>query len=122
MAPLVNDAPAGQAPGADDARIPRLGHGVRLRVDKLTAKHLLLRPEQGFELRGSALDIVRLCDGTRTVAEIVETLCQRFATAESDSGSAGTRPADIAEDVRNLLRVLASRRLIDLGPREAASS
>jgi pyrroloquinoline quinone biosynthesis protein D len=121
-APEVHDPPSGEAPADGDGRIPRLGHGVRLRVDKVTAKHLLLRPEQGFELRGSALDIVRLCDGTRTVDQIIETLCQRFTTAFDDGGPAEAGPAKIAEDVRTLLRLLASRRLVEFLGEEPSPS
>lgn len=112
---------------------PRLGRGVRLRVDRVRRATLLLRPEQGFELRGSALEVVRLCDGRRTVNEIVAALqaaCAGPGGATDGDGSAGTprRPdperevpgvggalaATISDDVRRLLRELAARRLIEL--------
>ena len=115
MSPLARDA-AADSESSIDGRIPRLGHGVRLRLDKVTQRHLLLRPEQGFELRGSAVDIVRLCDGTRTVEQIVETLSHAFATAAGDPVATAAGRAKIAGDVRDLLRGLAARRLVDLLP------
>jgi coenzyme PQQ biosynthesis protein PqqD len=84
---------------------PRLAGGVRLRQDRLTGKFLLLRPERGFELRGSALDIVRLCDGASTVQSIVDHLVKNHGDA--------VRP-QIAEDVARLLDELLARRLIDI--------
>ena len=85
-----------------DAR-PRLAPGVRLRHDRLTGNFLLLRPEKGFELRGSALDIVRLCDGASTVDSIIDQLAQNHRDAP--------RP-EIATDVTRLLDELLARHLI----------
>jgi len=85
-----------------DAR-PRLARGVRLRQDRLTGTFLLLRPERGFELRGSALDIVRLCDGASTVEGIVDRLAGDHQEA--------TRP-QIAADVARLLDELLALHLI----------
>jgi coenzyme PQQ biosynthesis protein PqqD len=87
----------------DEQARPRLARGVRLRQDRLTGKFLLLRPETGFELRGSALDIVRLCDGASTVAGIVDELAKTHADT--------ARP-EIAKDVARLLEELLARRLI----------
>ena len=84
---------------------PRLARGVRLRQDRLTGKFLLWRPEKGFELRGSALDVVRLCDGASTVSDIVE----RLAASHTDAPR-----AQIAEDVTGLLEQLFALRLIAL--------
>jgi len=89
---------------ADDAR-PALARGVRLRLDRITGKTLLLRPEQGFELRGSALDVVRLCDGRRSVTDIVDALAARVAD---------TPRAEIAADVRRLLGELHGRGVLDI--------
>jgi pyrroloquinoline quinone biosynthesis protein D len=93
-----------------DAR-PRLAGGVRLRQDRLTGKFLLLRPERGFELRGSALDIVRLCDGASTMESIVDKLAKNHGDA--------ARP-QIAEDVARLLDELLARRLIALADERSA--
>lgn len=86
---------------------PRLARGVRLREDHVTGKYLLLRPERGFELRGSALDVVRLCDGTRAVEEIIDHL----ASAHGE-----TPRARVAGDVTRLLDELVERGLIAVDP------
>jgi pyrroloquinoline quinone biosynthesis protein D len=84
---------------------PRLARGVRVRLDHVTGAHLLLRPEQGFELRGSALEIVKLCAGDLTVDGIVD----RLVEAHNDT------PRDqIAADVHRLLVDLAGRGLIEM--------
>jgi pyrroloquinoline quinone biosynthesis protein D len=93
------------APLSDDAR-PALARGVRLRLDRISGKTLLLRPEQGFELRGSALEVIRLCDGRRSVADIVDTLAAR---------ATDTARAEIDADVQRLLSDLRRRGVIDLG-------
>ena len=84
---------------------PALARGVRLRLDHISGKTLLLRPEQGFELRGSALDVLRLCDGRRSIAAIVDTLA---------AAAVGTARAEIEADVQRLLGDLHRRGVIDV--------
>jgi pyrroloquinoline quinone biosynthesis protein E len=62
---------------ADSCR-PRLAPGVRMQIDRLTGRPLLLFPEAVVELRGSGSAIVPLCDGSRLYREILATLAQRF--------------------------------------------
>jgi pyrroloquinoline quinone biosynthesis protein D len=83
---------------------PRLARGVRLRLDRISGKHLLLRPEQGFELQGSALEIVRLCTAALTVDGIVDNLA---------AAHEGVPRAQIAGDVLSLLQDLAARGLVE---------
>jgi coenzyme PQQ biosynthesis protein PqqD len=78
---------------------------VRLRLDRISGKHLLLRPEKGFELQGSSLEIVRLCDGAQTVDAIIDQLAAAYPDVSR---------AQIAEDVQRLLGQLAERGLIEL--------
>ncbi|MBC8132530.1 MAG: pyrroloquinoline quinone biosynthesis peptide chaperone PqqD, partial [Deltaproteobacteria bacterium] len=92
---------------------PRLARGVRLRVDHISGKTLLLRPEQGFELQGSALEIVKLCTAEPTVAEIVDRL---VASHE------GVRRDEVEADVARLLSDLVARGLIVVGDAETATS
>lgn len=82
---------------------PFLVRGVRLRLDHLTGKALLLRPEQGFELQGSAAEVVALCTATFTIAAIVERLSETHRDVT---------PAQIAEDVDRLLGDLSRRGLV----------
>jgi coenzyme PQQ biosynthesis protein PqqD len=76
---------------------------VRLRLDHITGKTLLLRPEQGFELQGSAIEILKLCTAEWTVDEIVG----RLAAAH-----ARTPRAEIADDIVRVLTDLVHRNLI----------
>jgi pyrroloquinoline quinone biosynthesis protein D len=77
---------------------------VRLRLDRISGKHLLLRPEKGFQLEGSALEVVRLCTAALTVDGIIDTL----AAAHPE-----TPRAQLAEDVVRLLGELTARGLIE---------
>jgi len=84
---------------------PRLRAGVRLRLDRISGKHLLLRPEKGFELQGASLEIVRLFDAALTVDGIIDTLAAAHAEVSR---------SQIAEDVSRLLGQLADHGLIEL--------
>lgn len=61
-----------------DAR-PRLALKARLKSDGPSGRYLLLYPERGMELNSTGAQIVRLCNGERTVAEIIEMLVARHA-------------------------------------------
>jgi len=63
---------------------PKLAPGVRLRFDKINQEYLLLSPERGLRLNGTATAILRLCDGERSIAEIVDALKQRYKDARAD--------------------------------------
>lgn len=87
---------------ADEVR-PRLPRGVRLREDKVRARWVLLAPERIVKVNPIAVEILRLCDGARTLSEIVADLAQRF---KAD-------PERIASDVRALLASLAEKRMVE---------
>ena len=53
---------------------PRLARKVRLKYDAIEKRFLLLYPERGMVLNGSATEILQRCDGERTVAAIAEEL------------------------------------------------
>jgi pyrroloquinoline quinone biosynthesis protein D len=58
---------------------PALGHGFRLQWEPAQKAHVLLYPEGMVKLNGSAGEILRRCDGERTVAEIVTDLETAFS-------------------------------------------
>lgn len=62
-----------------DAR-PALGRGFRLQWEPAQKAHVLLYPEGMVKLNGSAGEILKRCDGARTVGEIVSDLESTFAT------------------------------------------
>ena len=81
---------------------PRLAPGVRLHFDKTREAWVLLGPERVIETEGPANDILRRCDGTRTVGQIIEELAALY-TAE---------PTEIARDVEDMLTELAAKRML----------
>ena len=81
---------------------PRLAAGVRLHFDKTRGAWVLLGPERVIETEGPASAILQRCDGTRTLAQIVDELAALY-TADR---------ADIEDDVRNMLAELVNKRMV----------
>jgi coenzyme PQQ biosynthesis protein PqqD len=84
---------------------PKLAARVRVRLDRQTGQHMLLYPERGMALNDTAHDIVTLCTGERTLAEIVHTLRMKYQTGER-----------LETDVRAFLVALYERGLVELAP------
>ena len=82
---------------------PRPAAKVRLKWDEVRQKPLLLYPEGVLVLNPTAYDVLALCDGNRTVSEIVQVLSGKFGGAAVDA------------DVRELLSKLAAKGLVNLG-------
>ena len=57
---------------------PAIGRGFRLQWEDAQQAHVLLYPEGMVRLNASAGEILRRCDGARTVAEIVADLERAF--------------------------------------------
>ena len=81
---------------------PRLAPGVRLHFDKTREAWVLLCPEKVIEAEGPASEILKLCDGTRSVEAIINELAAVFAADR----------AVIAQDVTDMLQELVSKRLL----------
>jgi len=79
---------------------PRLVRGARLRYDDVREEHLLLVPEGAVRLNPSAAEVLELCDGQRSVDEIVSVLTARYDGA------------DLGADVRELVDGMAERGLL----------
>jgi pyrroloquinoline quinone biosynthesis protein D len=88
---------------SDEAR-PRLPRGVRLREDKVRDRWVLLAPERVVKVNPIAVEILKLCDGSRSLAEIVSGLAARF----------NAPPERVGTDVRGLLASLAEKRMAEL--------
>jgi len=86
-----------------DLARPQLAKGVRLQIDPITGKSVLLYPEGILELNETAHDILSSCDG-RSVAEIVQGLAEQY---EADADA-------LAPDVRETLAEVHQRKLIEL--------
>lgn len=61
-----------------------LGRGFRMQWEPAQQAHVLLYPEGMVKLNGSAGEIMKRCDGERTIAEIVSELESTFATTGLD--------------------------------------
>jgi pyrroloquinoline quinone biosynthesis protein D len=79
---------------------PRLVTGARLRYDDVREEHVLLIPEGVVRLNPSAAEVLELCDGKRSLDEIVGALSARYAGA------------DLRDDVVELVDAMAQRGLV----------
>ena len=61
---------------------PRLSPKARLRWDNVEKRHMLVFPEAALLLNETAAEILKLCDGERTVEQLVDTLAQQFVGAD----------------------------------------
>ena len=86
---------------------PRLSPKVRLRFDRRTGRYLLLYPEMGLDLNGTAMEIARLCTGEYTVDEIVQCLARIHGVVSY---------AEIERHVNTFLAALADRALLQSEP------
>ncbi|MGW4487323.1 pyrroloquinoline quinone biosynthesis peptide chaperone PqqD [Amycolatopsis sp. NPDC004368] len=80
---------------------PRLARHVRLTFNPARGRHVLLHPETVVVLNRSGADILELCDGQRTVAEIVADLGARYRSVPGD-------------EVCEFLTRLVARRCVEL--------
>ena len=82
---------------------PRLVAKARVRWDAARKQTMLVWPERGMALNESAAAIVSECDGSRTVAQIVDLVAERFEA-----------PRDRVEaDVKAMLEALRQRGLVE---------
>jgi pyrroloquinoline quinone biosynthesis protein D len=78
---------------------PRLASHARLGVDRVSGNKMLLAPETALALNPTASAVLELCDGERTLEEVIAQLASRFdAPAEELRG-----------DIEGLLGRLAER-------------
>ena len=64
----------------------------------------MLFPEGMIRVQGTGQKILELCDGQRTIEEIVTALSASYSGAD---------PAKIREDVGNFLEALQQKRIVD---------
>jgi len=82
----------------------RLRPKARLVRRGRTGKMLLVYPERALELNASAVEVVELLDGTRTLADIVSEIAARHPDAAPDA---------IFSGVQRFVSQLAARALVD---------
>jgi pyrroloquinoline quinone biosynthesis protein D len=62
---------------------PRLAKRARLQIDAASGTPVLLHQEAIMVLNQTGYEILRLCDGTRTVSEIIRDLENEYPVAQS---------------------------------------
>jgi pyrroloquinoline quinone biosynthesis protein D len=72
------NAPADSRPVLGLEARPALGRGFRLQWEPAQQAHVLLYPEGMVKLNGSAGEILKRCDGVKTVQDIVSDLETAF--------------------------------------------
>jgi pyrroloquinoline quinone biosynthesis protein D len=87
-----------------DISKPRLADKARLKWDAVREKHLLLFPEGVLVLNKTAHDVLALCDGQRTVAEIVKAVATQYAV-EANA---------IDADVKEIFQKLSQKTFVTL--------
>jgi len=79
---------------------PKLATGVRLHRDKVREQDVLLFPEGALVLNETALEVLDLVDGERTLDDIAAVLSERY------------EGADVKDDVSELLDGIGERGLV----------
>ena len=80
---------------------PTVGRHVKMRWDRSRQRHVLLGPETVVVLNPTGADILGLCDGSRSVADITEELARRYDRVVDD-------------EVTQFLARLAARRWVEI--------
>ena len=79
---------------------PRLATGARLSYDDVRDEHVLLIPEGAVRLNPTAVEVLELCDGERSVDDIARVLSERYDGA------------DVRDDVAELVGAMAQKGLL----------
>lgn len=87
------------------AFVPKLAKKARLKHDRHADKLMIIYPERGLELNAAAAEIARKCDGSRSIAAIVDELAK-----EHD----GAPRAVIEADVVAFVSMLRDKGLLEL--------
>ena len=88
-------------PDVNPSSRPSLALHVQLRFDPTRERHVLLSPETVAVLNRTGADILQLCDGQHTVAEIVAQLRGRYHRV-------------IDDEVLTFLARLAAKRCLEI--------
>ena len=88
---------------AVEAWRPRLAARARLKFDPIAQQEMLLFPEAALALNETGAAIVRLCDGARSIDEIVDQLLQKYGNADRDA---------LMREVAGFLKTIRARGLL----------
>lgn len=93
---VASNSDAAKTSGRGDLARPRLAKGFRIRFDDARGQHVLLSPEAVLILNSTSAEIVQLCDGRRTIAEMLDELQSQYGEIN-------------AEEVRGFIEYLTAR-------------
>ena len=82
---------------------PKLARRARLQWDERDQKYFILYPERGLALNPSAAEVVKLCDGSRSVDDIIHALAETTRTPRET----------VSADVHAFLERLTEKKLIE---------
>jgi pyrroloquinoline quinone biosynthesis protein D len=88
---------------ADDAWRPRLASRARLKFDPIAEQEMILFPEAALVLNETGAAIVRLCDGARSINEIVAELSKQYCDTDGDA---------LMREVMDFLNTIRARGLL----------
>jgi pyrroloquinoline quinone biosynthesis protein D len=89
------------ADGLPPAARPKLWRLARIGFDRVRERPVLLYPEGAMFINETGKAILELCDGTRTVSEIIADLSRRYG-------------ADVSADVTEYLTTMYDRDLVQI--------
>jgi coenzyme PQQ biosynthesis protein PqqD len=82
---------------------PTLIRNCRVHKDA-QQKEMLLMPEGVLQLKGAAADIVKLCDGKRTLNQVIQELQAKYPAADAQQ---------VSSDAVEFLMILRQKRVLD---------
>jgi pyrroloquinoline quinone biosynthesis protein D len=82
---------------------PRLASRARLKFDSVAKQEMLLFPEAALLLNETGAAIVRMCDGVRSIDQIIDGLAEKFR---------GTNRETLRNEVENFLGSIRDRGLV----------
>ena len=82
-----------------EASRPVLPRHAKLKFDEVRQRWVILAPERVLAPDETAVEILQLCDGARSVAQMIDQLAEKYAAPR----------ADIATDVIAMLQDLADK-------------
>ena len=83
---------------------PVIGRGLRLQWEPAQNAHVLLYPEGMIKLNGSAGEIMKRCDGKRSIADITADLERAFSAV------------GLARDVEAFVAMAISKHWLEIQP------
>ena len=99
-------SPADDPPPPHPSSRPLLAVGVRIQSDRHGGGMVLLYPEGVLRLNQTGADILSLCDGRRSIDEILAVLAETY----------DAQARDFARDVIEFLNLLHARQFIRFTP------